>query len=643
MGGSKHNKGAARMSALRSMADYRAEVEENQRREQEVQAAAAARSLSVPPQLNQYMPGSQLAGELGAASAGAASAGAASAGAASAGAASAGAASAARHLSPWPSSSEPIEASGIAAAAAGVPVANYNDSPRHLQVGGPPPPMPAGEVRHGSQTVFNPVPGLRQVGDGGGPHVPPSTAPVASPTSREEAEIAAPWTVRPAGPYPESEIVVAPPPAHSSSEQEATAAAAAAAAAVVESVEPHSLAPPASLAAPFPSPPPVRRRASGGKAAVGKKRGTTKGPPEISAAPPGKKSKTAANDAVGGLSPAAGTSPPPTPESLATWKSVSGEVAKAVRNGNKELWAALKQSTAQIEHLRANSNRLEARVDAQGQFNERTAMAAASLRVAARSGGGSSGSRKESGSPTRKGADVYESVTAAKDGDDITPIVKSEEARVKAMALAPENDEKAASLRRPLRAAVKNRVATTTISRDVLMVADTATAINQEEVVKAFSLTPAVANSYLMNRVYFPATVKGSVPIKKRPVSVIMTTIPHTVAQLREFVLKPFFKVLGFSYNPIPVNKAKKCSKKYLFLTSYKGEKAVVAAAKNLMTRIGGGARIVKDKTAGSRYHVEMVVGHHALIASFVRNEFEIALGNRTRRRGGNGSSSYFH
>lgn len=51
----------------------------------------------------------------------------------------------------------------------------------------------------------------------------------------------------------------------------------------------------------------------------------------------------------------------------------------------------------------------------------------------------------------------------------------------------------------------------------------------------------------------------------------------------------------------------------------------------------------MKAKTAGSRDHVEMVVGHHALIASFVRNEFEIALVNRTWRRGGNGSSTYFH
>jgi len=50
--------------------------------------------------------------------------------------------------------------------------------------------------------------------------------------------------------------------------------------------------------------------------------------------------------------------------------------------------------------------------------------------------------------------------------------------------------------------------------------------------------------------------------------------------------MKPFCKVLEFLYNPMPINKAKKLSKKEFFLTSYQGEKAVVAAAKILMDDI---------------------------------------------------------
>jgi len=123
--------------------------------------------------------------------------------------------------------------------------------------------------------------------------------------------------------------------------------------------------------------------------------------------------------------------------------------------------------------------------------------------------------------------------------------------------------------------------------------------------------------------------------------SVINTTVPHCVAQVREFIVKPFFKVLGFPYNPMPVSKAKKWSANDCFITSEKGEKSVVAAAKSLFLKVGGDDRIVKRKTAGSRCYVEMVVGHHALIASFARNEFEIALGRRSRRRGGIDKGAY--
>jgi len=108
-------------------------------------------------------------------------------------------------------------------------------------------------------------------------------------------------------------------------------------------------------------------------------------------------------------------------------------------------------------------------------------------------------------------------------------------------------------------------------------------------------------------------------------------------------VLKPFFSVLGFSYNPMPVSKAIKWEKKDTFLTSYKGEKAIVAAAKNVFTKNGGGARIFTDRAGSHRFHVDMLVGHHALFASFMRNEFEIALGRRKHRHGESGNGVYQH
>ena len=92
-----------------------------------------------------------------------------------------------------------------------------------------------------------------------------------------------------------------------------------------------------------------------------------------------------------------------------------------------------------------------------------------------------------------------------------------------------------------------------------------------------------------------------------------LPTISHAFSQLRGFVLKPYFKVLGFLFNP---------------MRRYKN---------------GGSFRIVKDTSASGRFHFDMTVGHYSLIASFVRNEYDIALGHRQRRRKGNGSGTYYY
>ncbi|OSX75670.1 hypothetical protein BU14_0227s0009 [Porphyra umbilicalis] len=214
--------------------------------------------------------------------------------------------------------------------------------------------------------------------------MPASSAPVESPTPPEEVAQAGSWLAPPAHWYSAPAQAVAPPPPRSlPSEKEAVAATAAAVAEVVAGLISPSAPPPASLAAPFPSPPAARRQPAEGKDATGKKRSMTERASEISTAPTSKRNKTAASDATGALRPAAGTSPPQTPEATVTWRLASSEVAKAVRNENKEPWAAFTRSTAPIEQLRADYNRLEARVDAHGRGGKLTAMAAASFREAA--------------------------------------------------------------------------------------------------------------------------------------------------------------------------------------------------------------------------------------------------------------------
>jgi len=54
------------------------------------------------------------------------------------------------------------------------------------------------------------------------------------------------------------------------------------------------------------------------------------------------------------------------------------------------------------------------------------------------------------------------------------------------------------------------------------------------------------------------------------------------VAQVREFIVKPFFSVLGFAYNPMSLSNAKEWSVDSCVLTSKNGEKVGVAAAESL-------------------------------------------------------------
>jgi len=606
----------------------------------------------------------------------------------------------------WPSPSPPADAPAAASAAVGVPAADRVDNRGRPAFHGPPAPLPAGEVQDGSQTVWNLVGGLRQPGDAGvtrvqqraafgpsrlvpfdnspfriptvpssspprpkpmTPPPPPPLPPVSAlavvasstpggtlpslssvatelrgPPLSVAPAVAEPWTAAQIDAAPWTPARLAAAPSSSVALEMEKAATEAAAAAVAPAPSP---APP-SLSGSFPPPLPPGRPGAAAKVNKGKKRREAKTPSAKSAAPPTKRTKKAAGAAgAAGTAAAscdeAGTataigSRAHTTEATAAWILVKEDVAKAVRDGNKALWAALKQSTEEIEHLKASTNRLEARVDAQGQGHERTAMAVASVRLAVKNVTDTMGGRKDGGSGSG-------SAKCSVPVKDEKPVLGRDASKAAAMDLAPANEVKAAELRRPLRQAVKHLVATTNASRDVLMDSAAVTARLNEEAIKVFGMTPSIAHSYLMDFIYFPSASKNAAPTLKRPHTVIVATTSHAVAQLRDFVLKAYFKVLGFGYNPMPRSKAKKWVENDGFLTSYKGEKAVVAAAKNLFNKIGGSYRIVKDTSAGGRFHVDMTVGHFSLIASFVRNEFEIALGRRQRRRQGNGSGTYFY
>ena len=335
---------------------------------------------------------------------------------------------------------------------------------------------------------------------------------------RRAAELSAtglPWTVSPVLSTARVDVPWTPPPP-TPSELASDAAAAEAAAAAV-SVPPSPAV--ASFAGPFLCPPVPRRR---GQVAGRAKRAPAKSPAATSAAPPNKKKKTAASagaattaaaaaaDAAPSSDPvtsaAATTSPELTPAAVAAWSLVRGKVEHVVYERNKALWAAVKESAAMLEHLRANAVHLETRVDTQGQGHERTVMAVASMRVAAEHGVNAGRSHKEGrearGSGRSGGGSGSSGGGSGSSGGDgsgrvnnVMPVVKREDVQAAAMALAPENEEKAGQLRRPIRAVVKKLIAKATVSRDILMDADAQSAVIWDEVVKAFSVPADAAHT----------------------------------------------------------------------------------------------------------------------------------------------------
>jgi len=149
------------------------------------------------------------------------------------------------------------------------------------------------------------------------------------------------------------------------------------AAVAAEPVPPSS--PVMSFAAPFSCPAAPRRRGQCGNFAGRRKRAPAKSTAGKLATPPNKKKKMAA--AAGATATAAAAaaaaaansaqvpsdataaSPERTPTAVAAWDLMLGKVENVVHEQNKALWAAIKEFAAQLQHLRANAARLEARVD----------------------------------------------------------------------------------------------------------------------------------------------------------------------------------------------------------------------------------------------------------------------------------------
>jgi len=110
-------------------------------------------------------------------------------------------------------------------------------------------------------------------------------------------------------------------------------------------------------------------------------------------------------------------------------------------------------------------------------------MAVGFVRVAVKNGIAAAGAHKDGGSSSgTKDSNAFVK--------DEKPVINRDAAKAAAIALAPDNEVKAAQLRRPIRAAVKNLVATADMKRNFLMDSATCTVMINEEAIKAFGMTP---------------------------------------------------------------------------------------------------------------------------------------------------------
>jgi len=150
---------SARMSASASKNETVAAWEAELRRQQQVRGVTIAAAIPAsdrpaaahraphdsgeePPQLNNYLPGSQAVDHLGTTLS-------------------------STHTAIFTPYFEPVNVPGAGGAAEGVPARDCVDNRGRGAFRGPPAPPPAGAVQHGSQTVWNLESGLRPAGDAG--------------------------------------------------------------------------------------------------------------------------------------------------------------------------------------------------------------------------------------------------------------------------------------------------------------------------------------------------------------------------------------------------------------------------------------------------------------------------------------------
>ncbi|OSX76646.1 hypothetical protein BU14_0183s0038 [Porphyra umbilicalis] len=309
-------------------------------------------------------------------------------------------------------------------------------------------------------------------------------------------------------------------------------------------------------------------------------------------------------------------------------KKASAAMAQMLIDSLEPLCVEVVESAQQMERMRADLSRLAQKVDTQGVGHERTAKAVIDLRDS-----------KKTESPRGASSTVGCTKTAFDDK-------AATEADL--VALAAKNNREVEVVRNDVRHVLQTLAVTTETSTLVLADSGRYKATLHSTIARLRNISADEAAEWAAGGQLLPTrivNIKNGTKTKVKNLSVpLSATAGYLVADLKKWSLAAYFEVLGVDW---PSDLAKGFAELWLeddeFLTSEKGQAAIIAGAKALFRRGGAASRIVKSRGAGGGEHVTMTVGHYMLIGSFVRHELMVAAGLRSRQRHGKSEGAFKH
>ena len=282
-------------------------------------------------------------------------------------------------------------------------------------------------------------------------------------------------------------------------------------------------------------------------------------------------------------------------KAAAAVKKASAAMAQMLIDSLEPLCVEVIECAQQMERMRADLSRLAQKVDTQGVGHERTAKAVIDLRdsrktESPRGAGSTEGSNKTA-------ADIK----AASEGDLV--------------ALAAKNNREVEVVRNEVRQVLETLAVMTETSNLVLADSGRYKATLHSTIARLRNISAEEAAEWAAGGQLLPTRIvndKNGTKTKVKNLSVPLgATAGYLVADLKKWTLAAYFEALGVDW---PSELAKDFAEMWLeddeFLTSEKGQAAIIAAAKALFRRGGAASRIVKSRGAGGGEHVSMTVGH---------------------------------